>query len=62
MPEINVVGYENRQSLCYYDEPLKSCLDLFFQKNLFLHFFQDFQDAQHPVSPQPRVLGLQKLP
>ena len=62
MPEINVVVYENRQSLCYYDEPLKSCLDPFFQKNRFLRFFRDFQDAPHPVRPQLWVPGPQKLP
>ena len=61
MPEINVVDYENRHSLCYYDEPLKSCLDLFIQKNRFLRFFRDFQDAPHPVRPQLWVPEPQKL-
>ena len=51
MHEINVVGYKNRHSLRYYDEPLISCLDPSFQKNRFLHFFTDFQGAQHPVRP-----------
>ncbi len=62
MPEINVVDYENRHSLCYYDEPLKSCLDTFFQNNRFFAFFLDFQDAQHPVRPLVWDPGPQKFP